>query len=250
MERVAALGAGMMQRCHRDPLPHKGAWTVRVFVVKSELSRLVGVVLAMAALLLAAPALSEPYRLGPQDKLRIKIIEWRAGKGDYYEWTPLNTEYIVNAAGAVSVPLVGEVIAADKTTEEIAAAISDALQQRAGLVGRPHTAVEVIQFRPIYVTGEVERPGEYSFRPDMTVLQLVSLAGGIRRTTEAGLMRLERDRIVAAGQLESARLDLRRNLVRRARLQAEIANADEIRMPPNCSRTATQGACSPRKLRS
>jgi polysaccharide biosynthesis/export protein ExoF len=50
--------------------------------------------------------------------------------------------------------------------------------------------------------------------------------------TEAGLLRLERDRIVAAGNLESARLELRRTIARRARLEAELQEASEIQTPP------------------
>jgi protein involved in polysaccharide export with SLBB domain len=65
-----------------------------------------GVHIARVVCLAAAMAIAwmswasaEPYRLGPQDKLRIKVIEWRVGKGEYQEWTALNAEYTVNAAG-------------------------------------------------------------------------------------------------------------------------------------------------------
>ena len=192
----------------------------------------------VAAVMMASmsPTWSEPYRLGPQDKLRIKVVEWRVGKGEYQEWTALNAEYTVNAAGAIALPLVGEVPAEGRTTDEVAKIISDALQKRAGLVGRPDTAVEVIQFRPVYIVGDIEHPGEYAYRPGVTVLQMVGIAGGMHRITEAGLLRLERDRIAAAGTLESARLDLRRTIARRARLQTELETELEpgntIPMPP------------------
>jgi polysaccharide biosynthesis/export protein ExoF len=188
--------------------------------------------ISAAFAMVAYPAVSEPYRLGPQDKLRIKVIEWRAGKGEYHEWTALNSEYTVNPAGRISLPLLGEVRAEGQTADEVAIAISGALQERAGLVSRLDTAVEVVQFRPVYIVGEVERPGEYAYRPDLTVLQLVGLAGGLHRVTEAALLRLERDRIAAAGNLESARLDRRRTIARRARLEAELEGSSEIRPPP------------------
>ncbi|MDC7785232.1 polysaccharide biosynthesis/export family protein [Rhodoplanes sp. TEM] len=194
-------------------------------------SRFVSALLAAAVALWPPTAPAEPYRLGPQDKLRLKVIEWRAGKGEYQEWLPLNAEYVVNMAGNLAIPLIGEVPAAGRTTGDVATAISDALQRRAGLASRPDAAVEIVQYRPVYVVGEVERPGEYAYRPDLTPLQLLGLAGGMQRVSEAGLIRLERDRIVAAGSLESARLELRRNLARRARLEAELEDKPSLRHP-------------------
>jgi exopolysaccharide production protein ExoF len=215
---------------------HRAAtFPVRFSLALPAASRIRGTVLLgswILAMLAPSPILAEPYRVGPQDKLRVKVIEWRAGKGEYQEWTALNSEYTVNAAGAISLPLVGEVPADGRTTDEIAAAVSDGLVKRAGLVSRPDTAIEVVQFRPVYIIGAVERPGEYAYRPGLTVLQIVGIAGGLHRVTEAGLLRLERDRIVAAGNLESARLELRRTIARRARLEAELQEASEIQTPP------------------
>ncbi|HEY1541580.1 MAG TPA: polysaccharide biosynthesis/export family protein [Xanthobacteraceae bacterium] len=172
------------------------------------------------------------YRLGVQDKVRIKVIDWRASKGEYKELDALEDVYTVNPAGAVSLPLVGDIPAEGKTTEELSLVIADTIQKRSGLLSRPGVSVELDKFRPIYVAGEVEHPGEYQFRPNLTVLQAVSIAGGMRRVTEAGLLRLERDRIVATGDHNVARLELRRAIARRARLLAEQQGLDDIPMPP------------------
>jgi exopolysaccharide production protein ExoF len=183
------------------------------------------------SLLLPIQAFAGPYRLGVQDKLRIKVIEWRAGKGEYQEWTALGAEYTVNAAGKIALPLVGEIPAEGKTTEEVAESISEGLQKRAGLINRLDASVEVVQYRPIYLLGNVERPGEYAYRPGVSVLQAVGIAGGFHRPTEGGLLRLERDRIAASGSYESARLELRRMIARRARLEAELGDATTIKAP-------------------
>jgi protein involved in polysaccharide export with SLBB domain len=106
------------------------------------------------------------------------------------------------------------------------------IQKRSGLRSQLGASVEIIKFRSVYVVGEVERPGAYEFRPNLTVLQSVGLAGGLRRVTEAGLLRLERDRIVALGAHESARLELRRAIARRARLAAERDGLTSIPVPP------------------
>jgi polysaccharide biosynthesis/export protein ExoF len=191
--------------------------------------------LALGAVFAAAiswPAASESYRLGVQDRLRIKVVDWRAGKGEYYEWEVISSEYMVNPAGAISLPLVGEVQAEGRTTEELAASISDQLQKRVGpTIGKPLTAVEIVTFRPVYVLGYVEHPGEYAFRPGLTVMQAVGIAGGFYRMTDTGLLRLERDRIAAVGERETARIGLQRALVRRARLEAERTGVDTIEIP-------------------
>jgi exopolysaccharide production protein ExoF len=215
--------------------PHKATLALGLRLVLQATTGVLRSALLISAICatLASPAFCESYRLGPQDKLRIKVIEWRAGKGEYQEWTALNAEYTVNPAGAISLPLIGEVRAEGRTADEIATAISSALQERVALVSRPDTAVEVVQFRPVYIVGEVERPGEYAYRPGLTVLQMVGIAGGLHRVTEAALLRLERDRIAAAGTLESARLDRRRAIARRARLETELEGGGEIQPPPD-----------------
>lgn len=189
-------------------------------------------VMFVGALAAAKPACSEPYRLDVQDKVRIRVIEWRAGKGEYYEWSALGSEYLVGAGGSISMPLIGEIPVADKTTEQVATAVSNAVRTRAGLVNAPDVSVEVVQFRPIYVVGAVDRPGEYAYRPDLTVLKTIGIAGGLYRLTEGGLLRLERDRISAIGTSEATKFEIRRMLARRARLEAELAEADQMKMPP------------------
>jgi protein involved in polysaccharide export with SLBB domain len=175
------------------------------------------------------------YRLGSQDKLRIKVIEWRAGQGEYQEWSSLSADYVVSAAGRIALPLLGEIAAEHRTTEEVARAISIELQKRPGLIGLPEATVEIIQYRPLYIVGDVDRPGEYPFRPGLNVLQAVGIAGGFYRPTEGGLLRIERDKIVASGNYEGARLELRRMYVRRARLEAELADEQTIRLPSEVS---------------
>ena len=178
--------------------------------------------------LLAAPAFSAEYLLGPQDKLRLKVVEWRAGKAEYYEWTPLGAEYTVNPAGRVSLPMIGEIAAEGRTSDQLARAITAELYKRTGFMGAQEAAVEIVQYRPFYVLGDVDRPGEFSFRPGLSVLQAVGVAGGLHRPSEAGM----REQINAAGNVEAARLELWRTYIRRARLEAELAEQNTITLPP------------------
>ena len=187
---------------------------------------------ALAFVSLTAQA-ADGYRLGPQDKVRIKIVEWRPGNGEAIEWKPLSDIYTVNPSGNLAVPMLGEISSANRTTSEVAEAIGIEMQKRVGLASRPEVSVEVDTYRPFYVLGVVEKPGSYPYRPGMTPLQAVGIAGGFYRPSDAGLLRIERDRITALGLLEENRIALLRSLVREARLEGELQDKVEIRLPPD-----------------
>ncbi len=108
-----------------------------------------------------------PYRLDSGDLLRITVF------GE----EQLTGEFRVSDSGAVTVPLAGPVQAKGLTTSELAAAIQHTMVERK-LYRNPQVSVEVVTYRPIFVLGEVSKPGEYAYRPHMTVLTAVAVAGG------------------------------------------------------------------------
>src|SRR5262245_64559726 len=63
------------------------------------------------------------YVLGPQDKIRLKVLEWRASRDEVFEWSALNAEYAIGAGGQLSLPIIGEVQAGGKTPKELATTI-------------------------------------------------------------------------------------------------------------------------------
>ncbi len=107
------------------------------------------------------------YSLGPGDQVRIIT---------FGEET-LTGEFRVNDSGNIALPLVGAVHAAGLTSAELETAVGVALR-RGDLVRKPSVAVEVIAYRPIYVLGEVNKPGQYAYQPGMTVVTAVAVAGG------------------------------------------------------------------------
>jgi polysaccharide export outer membrane protein len=113
------------------------------------------------------PIGSTDYSLGPGDQVRIITF----GEEN------LTGEFRVNDGGNIALPLIGSVHAAQLTAAGLEAAVGAALH-RAKLVRDPSVAVEVIAYRPIFVLGEVNKPGQFSYQPGMTVLTAVAVAGG------------------------------------------------------------------------
>ena len=73
--------------------------------------------------------------------------------------------------------MVGQVKAGGLTARDVENNIRTALAD--GYLNDPRVAVEITTYRPFYIVGEVQKPGEYQFRPGMTVLQAISSAGGL-----------------------------------------------------------------------
>ncbi|MDQ0322500.1 exopolysaccharide production protein ExoF [Pararhizobium capsulatum DSM 1112] len=181
------------------------------------------------ALVLAGGASAEDYRLDVLDKLRIRVVEWQTAEGTVRDWSAVSGDYSVGASGEISLPLIGDLPVSGKTAAEVSADIGLRMQTLFGLRDRPTASVELAQYRPIYIAGEVQTPGEYPFSPNMTVLKAVSLGGGLRRADPG--QRFARDFIRADGDSSVLVAERNRLLVRRARLQAEIAEKADIAIP-------------------
>ncbi|MEN3794729.1 polysaccharide biosynthesis/export family protein [Fulvimarina sp. MAC3] len=197
---------------------------------------------ALAASLFAFPVLAEPvedYALVAEDKLDIRIVDWRSGEGEYKEWEALGGTYRVDAGGKVQIPLVGEIDAAGETTAELAKAIAAHLAKRSSTGTPPFVTVAISEYGPVYVTGEVEKPGQYTYSPDLTVMKAVSLAGGLRRVNDTAEGRAEREQIQSARSLKDAQIDWSSLLVRQARLRSELSAEDRtFSVPDRLSGTA------------
>jgi polysaccharide export outer membrane protein len=148
----------------------------RVAIIKRRLLVLGGIGLLSGCASLRAPGANlpalpplppGPYPLGPGDALNIRI----------YNQTQLSGAYQIDDSGNLDMPLLGLVRAQGRSTDGLANAISTALQT-SGMILHPSVAVEVSTYRPFYILGEVNTPGQYAFRPGMTVLTAISIAGG------------------------------------------------------------------------
>lgn len=141
------------------------------------------------------PQVAGTYHLGAGDKVRVLT----------YNDTQLSNTFLISDAGNIAFPLMGTVKAAGETPQGLADELSQALSAR-GILHKPSISVEVAEYRPVFILGEVNRPGQYEYIPGMTMQSAVALAGGYTYraiTSAAGAVRTEG---VAGGQPVSGKV--------------------------------------------
>ncbi len=106
------------------------------------------------------------YLLGTGDKLRVIVF----GEQD------LSGEFDITGAGKVSLPLIGQVQAAGLTLDQFEKEVAGNLAD--GYLTNPKVSVEVLNYRPFYIIGEVDKPGQYPYTNGMTILNAVAVGGG------------------------------------------------------------------------
>lgn len=166
-----------------------------------------------------------PYSLDAGDLLELAVI----GLPD------LRQRLTIDLNGNIQVPLVGDVRAAGRPLAEVQDDVREALsskyyRQRLPdgrdaqiVISRDEVALRIVDYRPIYLSGDVSRPGEQQFRPNMTVLQAISMGGGydIQRFRMANPLMESAE---LRGDIRVLRVELLRTEVRRQRLEAELTN--------------------------
>ena len=106
------------------------------------------------------------YRLGTGDKVRVIVF----GEDD------LGGEFEIDGSGYIRLPLIGQIKATGSSPRDLETSIATALSQ--GYLNAPRVSVEVTTYRPFYIIGEVNKPGQYAWVNDMTAVNAVALGGG------------------------------------------------------------------------
>ena len=114
----------------------------------------------------AGELVAASYKLGSGDRLKVTV----------FRHEDLSGEFALDGAGNFAMPLIGEIQAYGLTTREVEQRIQTKLSD--GYLVDPQVAVEVLNYRPFYILGEVKAPGAYPYVNGMTVLNAVALAGG------------------------------------------------------------------------
>lgn len=168
--------------------------------------------LSLAVCKLPAAAEGTDYKVAAGDVLTISVY------GD----DGLTGLFPVSADGTIGYPLLGNVNVVDQTVNEIGVRIS---RELASHVANRSVAVAVKEYAPIFVVGDVQKPGKYEYRPGMIVLELFALGGGLRESNA------QRDtsgiQLIAAQQeYEDMSMQLLSQDIRRVRLEAELNDTE------------------------
>jgi len=127
------------------------------------------VALVVVAALIPANALPADYEIGPGDVLKVVVL----GQAE------MTGNFAVDTEGMVSFPILGKVKASANTTLEVERKITILLAD--GILKRPQVTVTVAEYgsQKVFVTGEVQRPGQYPLKSDRTLLALLGDVGGL-----------------------------------------------------------------------
>jgi polysaccharide biosynthesis/export protein len=164
--RVASAGDAVpLPTAASAPAPNPAAAPARVAFAGPPLAAPAAV--AVPAPTAYVPVVAAPeYTLDSGDRLRVVVFGQEG----------LTNAYLVDAAGLIDMPLIGQVMARGATTIDLAHRIAAKL--RNGFIREPHVAVEVVAYRPFFILGEVTAPGQYPYVPRMTAETAVAIAGG------------------------------------------------------------------------
>jgi polysaccharide export outer membrane protein len=165
--------------------------------------------------LLPMPALAD-YVVQRGDVLEVSVVGLPG----------LQHRALVDAGGQIVLPLLGDIDAAGKSLANLRAALRQLLKER-NIVRDPEVTIDVAEYRPVYVGGDVEKPGAYPYRPGMTVRDAVALAQGYDVLHLRG-----RDPLVEAanarGDYDAFAVDFAKEVIRVTRLKAEIAGTPHL----------------------
>jgi polysaccharide export outer membrane protein len=110
--------------------------------------------------------LTGEYEFGIGDRIRLIIY----GEPD------LSGEFEVDGAGEVQLPLIGNIKAKNVSARRLESDVEAAYKD--GYLVSPRVTIEVLNFRPFFILGEVKRPGSYPYVSGLNVLNAIALSGG------------------------------------------------------------------------
>lgn len=107
-----------------------------------------------------------PYSVRTNDQLRVQV----------YNEPTITGDYVVDGTGFLSVPVAGRIKAAGLTVEQLERKVT--AQLNSGILKDARVSIQITSYSPFYIRGEVKKPGEFPYKPGLTVGDAVALAGG------------------------------------------------------------------------
>jgi protein involved in polysaccharide export with SLBB domain len=136
----------------------------------------------------ASAATDAQYRLNAGDRLNLVVF----GQED------VSGEFQIDGAGNITMPLLGQVAAAGRTVTQLQNEITAALDR--DYIVNPRVSIEVLNYRPFYILGQVNAPGSYPYSAGMDVRQAIAMAGGFTRRARTSTVKVIRQ--TAEGTVE------------------------------------------------
>jgi len=159
------------------------------------------------------------YRLSPGDRLTIVV----------FDQPQLSGEFIIDGGGGILLPLAGSVSLNGHTLAEAQQLIQERFAD--GVLVQPGVSVRITEFRPVFVTGSVRKPGSYAFILGESVKAAIATAGGEGQPLEQALNVTASDFITAEQRVRQLEVDHATLLVRKARLEAQRDGRDDFVLP-------------------
>ncbi len=126
------------------------------------------------------------YHLGAGDLIAVQV----------YDEPEMSIETRISDRGTISYPFLGELSVVGLT----ALALEDRIthQLKGPYLVDPEVTVSILEYRPLFVNGEVEKPGGFPFSPGLTVRKAISLAGGFKERANKERINVVREGDAAA----------------------------------------------------
>jgi polysaccharide export outer membrane protein len=184
---------------------------------------------AFVAMVLAALPAWGAYKVQQGDTIEVAV----AGIPELRQRTT------VQADGAIAFPLVGAVAVEGLTPAELRSTVQTQLARKIyrlrandgreilTVIQPEEVSAAIVAHRPIYVTGDVAKPGEQTFWPEMTVRQALALAGGAE-LSQARFPKPSRDLPEVKSDYELALVDFAQATAKIARVDAELNGQSDL----------------------
>jgi protein involved in polysaccharide export with SLBB domain len=205
---------------------------------RSQAIKIAAACLALFAFGLSGSGASAAETFPPRTNIRLTIVQWVPTKSLYEKWEALGGEFTISDDGTLTLPIIGTIPVDKVDGTGLAARIADRMKTKMGLVESPEVSVAVIDYPPVYVVGDVAAPGEYKYRPGLSVLQSLALGGGVYRSETDS----DKNHATTIGTLRGLENSILRGEIRAARLQAEMAEATDFSFDLQAARNRSEAS--------
>lgn len=124
----------------------------------------------------------EEYRIGPENVLQIDVYYGKEQK--------MLQKLKVSSRGFIIFPLLGEVEVAGLTVSEVGEKLTQLLEK--DYLVNPQVSVFVEEYSNVSILGEVEKPGSYPIQGSLTIVELISQAGGFTKIASPNKVKIIR----------------------------------------------------------